>query len=237
LYKKLLQARRCVPQSASFKFRRFKVSKFKGAATRRLCNRQGKLDGFEVEERGMREAVKQLWPEIDWIGQGQLREQVTQTWIKALERSPLKAADLDRIPFTLLIPNCPITFMEHKRCVVHIARASAEAMQQFMGRALPIDMDTVIAGAILADVGKLLEYELGPDGKSRQSERGEALRHPFTGVALALECGVPDAVCHIIAAHAAEGDLVKRTTEAYIVHHADFMAYLPFKNPKNVKTK
>ena len=90
---------------------------------------------------------------------------------------------------------------------------------------------------ILADVGKLLEYEIGPDGKSRQSERGEALRHPFTGVALAMECGVPDAVCHIIAAHAAEGDLVKRTTEAFIVHHADFMAFLPFKNPKNVKVK
>jgi putative nucleotidyltransferase with HDIG domain len=120
---------------------------------------------------------------------------------------------------------------------VHIARQSAEAMQEFMGRALPIDMDTVVAGAILADVGKLLEYELGPDGKSRQSQRGEALRHPFTGVALALECGVPDAVCHIIASHASEGDLVKRTTEAYIVHHADFMAFLPFKNPKNVKVR
>ncbi|MBZ5720973.1 MAG: HD domain-containing protein [Acidobacteriia bacterium] len=185
----------------------------------------------------MREAVGRLWPEIQWIENPKLREQVTQTWIKALERSPLKPDDLNHIPFTLLIPNCPITFMEHKRCVVHIARQSAEAMQEFMGRALPIKMDTVVAGAILADVGKLLEYELGPGGKSRQSERGEALRHPFTGVALALECGVPDEVCHIIAAHAAEGDLVKRSTEAYIVHHADFMAYLPFKNPKNVKVK
>ena len=185
----------------------------------------------------MREAVQRLWPEIQWIKDARLREQVTETWIKALERSPLKADDLNHIPFTLLVPNCPITSMEHKRCVVHIARHSAEAMQEFMGRSLPIDMDTVIAGAILADVGKLLEYELGPDGKSRQSERGEALRHPFTGVALALECGVPDAVCHIIAAHAAEGDLMKRTTEAYIVHHADFMAFLPFKNPRNIKVK
>jgi hypothetical protein len=26
--------------------------------------------------------------------------------------------------------------------------------------------------------------------------------------------------------------MVKRTTEAYIVHHADFMAFLPFKNLK-----
>ncbi len=183
----------------------------------------------------MREAVARLWPEIQWIQNPSLREQVTLTWTKALERSPLQPDDLNQIPFTLLIPNCPITFMEHKRCVVHIARKSAESMTEFMGRALPINLDTVIAGAILADVGKLLEYEIGPDGKSRQSERGEALRHPFTGVALALECGVPDDVCHIIAAHAAEGDLVKRTTEAYIVHHADFMAYLPFKNPKNIK--
>src|SRR5258705_6003957 len=182
----------------------------------------------------MHEAVAELWPEIEWIEDKNLRNQVTQAWVKALERSSLKPEDLNRIPFTLLVPNCPITFMEHKRCVVHIARQSAQAMQEFMGRALPIDIDTAIAGAILADVGKLLEYELGPDGKSRQSERGEALRHPFTGVALALECGVPDAVCHVIAAHAAEGDLVERTTEAYIVHHADFMAFLPFKNPKNI---
>jgi putative nucleotidyltransferase with HDIG domain len=185
----------------------------------------------------MRDNIQRLWPEIEWISNPQLRQQVTETWIKAFERSPLKPDDLNRIPFTLLVPNCPITFMEHKRCVVHIARDSAQAMQEFMGRALPIDLDTVIAGAILADVGKLLEYELDPDGNSRQSERGEALRHPFTGVALALECGVPDAVCHIIAAHAAEGDLVKRSTEAFIVHHADFMAFLPFKNPKNIRMK
>jgi putative nucleotidyltransferase with HDIG domain len=204
---------------------------------RLLLRRHGKLNCFVAEGLRMHEAVAKLWPEILWIEDKKLRSQVIETWGKALERSPLKPDDLNRIPFTLLVPNCPITFMEHKRCVVHIARQSAEAMQQFMGRALPVDMDTVVAGAILADVGKLLEYELGADGKSRQSERGEALRHPFTGVALALECGVPDAVCHIIAAHAAEGDLVKRTTEAYIVHHADFMAFLPFKNPKNIKLK
>jgi hypothetical protein len=47
-----------------------------------------------------------------------------------------------------------------------------------------------------------------------------------------MMCGVPDRVCHIIAAHAGEGDLVKRSTEAYIVHHADFMSFLPFKNLK-----
>jgi putative nucleotidyltransferase with HDIG domain len=175
--------------------------------------------------------VRALWPEVEWIHDIQLREKVVKTWERALELSPLTPADLNRIPFTLLVPNCPTTFMEHKRCVVHIARRAAEAMREFMGNALRIDLDTVIAGAILADVGKLLEYE-NKDGKAVQSQRGEMLRHPFSGVALAMECGVPDAVCHVIAAHAAEGDLVKRTTEAYIVHHADFMAFLPFKNLK-----
>ncbi len=177
----------------------------------------------------MQDAVHRLWPELDWISSSDLREKTARTWERALELSPLTPEDLNRIPFTLLVPNCPTTFMEHKRCVVHIARRAAESMKEFMGNVLPISMDTVIAGAILADVGKLLEYET-VDGKSRQSKRGELLRHPFTGVALAMECGVPDEVCHIIAAHAGEGDMVKRTTEAYIVHHADFMAFLPFKN-------
>jgi len=179
----------------------------------------------------MREAVERLWPELEWIEDAALREATLMTWVKAFEASPLAPADLDEIPFTLLIPGCPATFMEHKRCVVHIARRSAEAMQEFLGRALPIDLDVVIAGAILADVGKLLEYDR-VEGKAVQSDRGKALRHPFTGVHLALSCGVADAVCHIVATHAAEGDLVRRSTEAFIVHHADFMSYEPFKNLK-----
>lgn len=177
----------------------------------------------------MRDDIDTLWPEIAWIANPELREKVRRTWLRAFELSPLRPADLHEIPFTLLVPNCKVTFMEHKRCVVHIAKRAAESMQEFMGKTLPIDMDTVIAGAILADVGKLLEYEK-VDGRARQSARGKALRHPFTGVYLAMECGVPDAVCHCIAAHAAEGDLVQRSTEAIIVHHADFMSYLPMKN-------
>ncbi|MGI9102077.1 MAG: HDIG domain-containing metalloprotein [Terriglobales bacterium] len=178
---------------------------------------------------GLRQEVRRLWPELDWIADAGLRDKTTRTWERAFELSPLTPADLERIPFTLLIPNCQTTFMEHKRCVVHIARRSAEAMNEQLGRTLKINMDVVIAGAILADVGKLLEYE-NAGGKTRQSRRGELLRHPFTGVALAMECGVPDEVCHVIAAHAAEGDLVKRSAEAIIVHHADFMAYEPLKS-------
>ena len=120
----------------------------------------------------MREAVQRLWPELEWIQDEKLREATLQTWVKGFEMSPLTPEDLDEIPFTLLVPDCPATFMEHKRCVVHIARRSAEAMQEYLGRALKINMDTVVSGGILIDVGKMLEYEK-VDGVARQSGEGE----------------------------------------------------------------
>jgi putative nucleotidyltransferase with HDIG domain len=179
----------------------------------------------------MNEAIKKLWPELEWINDISLREKTAKTWELALERSVLKVVDLDKIPFTLLCgPGLKVSFMAHKRCVVHIAKTSGEKINEFFGNDLPVNMDVLISGAILADVGKLLEYELDAEEKSIQGRYGQYLRHPFSGVSLAEECGVPPEVCHIIAAHAAEGDLVKRTTEAYIVHHADFMAFLPFKS-------
>jgi hypothetical protein len=179
----------------------------------------------------MNDTIKKLWPELDWIKDESLREKTAKTWENALARSVLKAEDLEKIPFSLLCgPDLKVSFMAHKRCVVHIARQSGEKMNEYFGNDLPVNMDVLISGAILADVGKLLEYELDSSGKAVQGKYGKYLRHPFSGVSLAEECGIPPAVCHIIAAHAHEGDLVKRTTEAYIVHHADFMTFLPFQS-------
>jgi putative nucleotidyltransferase with HDIG domain len=175
--------------------------------------------------------VFELWPELNWIRDGDLRSKTARVWEKALEKSVLSAEDLKRIPFTLLCgPDLKVSFMDHKRAVVHIARDSGNKINEFFGEELPVDMDVLISGAILADVGKLLEYELDPDGNAVQGNYGKLLRHPFSGVSLAESCGLPAEVCHIIAAHAGEGELVRRTTEATIVHYADFMTFLPFKD-------
>ncbi|RLD36094.1 MAG: phosphohydrolase [Bacteroidetes bacterium] len=172
-----------------------------------------------------------LWPELEWIEDPELRAKTAKTWELALERSVLTPEDLHEIPFTLLAgPDLKISFMDHKRAVVHIAKESGEKIRQFFKDELPVNMDVLIAGAILADVGKLLEYVKDDNGNAVQGMYGKLLRHPFSGVSLAEECGVPPEVCHIIATHAGEGDLVKRTTEAYVVHHADFMTFLPIKN-------
>jgi putative nucleotidyltransferase with HDIG domain len=177
----------------------------------------------------MTETILKLWPELMWIRDEDLREKTARTWELALKKSVLTADDLQKIPFTLLAgPDLKVSFMAHKRCVVHVAKDAGEKMNEFFGNEMPVNMDVLIAGAILADVGKLLEYEI-KDGKSVQGKYGKYLRHPFSGVSLAEQCGVPAEVCHIIAAHAGEGDMVKRTVEAYIVHHADFMTFEPFR--------
>ncbi|MBU0712852.1 HDIG domain-containing protein [bacterium] len=178
----------------------------------------------------MNKEVLELWPELNWIQDKDLREKTANTWELALEKSVLTLDDLKRIPFTLLCgPDLKVTFMDHKRSVVHIARDAGEKINAMYHGELTMDMDVLIAGAILCDVGKLLEYVLDKNGKAVQGSYGKYLRHPFSGVSLAEACGVPAEVCHIIAAHAGEGDMIKRSTEAYIVHHADFMTFLPFK--------
>lgn len=180
----------------------------------------------------MTEDVKKLWgEELAWIKDEKLRAVTAQTWELALEKSALTAQDLHEIPFTLLCgPDLKVSFMDHKQSVVHIAKDAGNQMNKFYKDELPVNMDVLIAGAILADVGKLLEYILDENGKAVQGSYGKYLRHPFSGVSIAEQCGVPPEVCHIIATHAGEGNMVKRSTEAYVVHHADFMTFLPFKS-------
>ncbi len=124
--------------------------------------------------------VLELWPELEWIENKELRLITARVWESALDKSVLSPDDLNRIPFTLLCgPDLKVSFMAHKRSVVHIALESGKKMNDFYGDELPVDMDVLIAGAILADVGKLLEYGLDENGKAVQGSYGKYLRHPF----------------------------------------------------------
>ena len=176
----------------------------------------------------MKEKVKKIWPEIDWIKDEILKQKTLDCWVYAIENSVLSPEDLEVIPFSLLIKDCKITFMNHKRTAVQLSVDIARKMNENFGDEIKIDMDLLIAGAILIDVGKLIEYDK-VDGKLTTSKAGKLLRHPFSGVALADRFDLPPEVQHIIAYHAKEGDLAKRSVEAIIVHHADFVSFEPFK--------
>ena len=120
----------------------------------------------------MEDKILKIWPEINWIKDEELREKVLNCWIYAVENSVLSIEDLSTIPFSLLIKNCNITFMNHKRTAVQLSVDIAERMKNNFGDEIKIDMDTLIAGAILIDVGKLIEYKM-VDGKLTTSDAGK----------------------------------------------------------------
>lgn len=182
----------------------------------------------------MRDKIKKIWPEIELIKDEDIKEKTYQCWEYAIENSSLEPEDLEVIPFSLLIDDCNISFMNHKRTAVQLSIEIAKIMEKNFDKDVKINWDYLISGAILIDVGKLLEYEK-VDGKLSTSRDGKLLRHPFSGVAIADRFGLPNDIQHIIAYHSKEGDLGKRTIESIIVHHADFVSFEPFKKDTCLK--
>ena len=176
----------------------------------------------------MRDKIENLFEELNWIEDADLREKVIRCWMDAFLCSSFDIEDLKDVPFTLLIKDAPFSLMEHTKAVTRTARAIAKALSDFYGDKVKINMDYVVAGALLHDVGKLLEYEKTPQGV-KKSNLGRRIRHPVSGTYLAYAAGIPDEVVHIIAAHSKEGDFTERSIEAIIVHHADFLNFEPFR--------
>ena len=69
----------------------------------------------------MKNKIKSIWPEIEWIKDKELKEKVIDCWVYAIEKSVLSPEDLNVIPFSLLIDNCNISFMNHKRTAVQLS--------------------------------------------------------------------------------------------------------------------
>ncbi|MDG6225230.1 MAG: HDIG domain-containing protein [Candidatus Thermoplasmatota archaeon] len=169
-----------------------------------------------MDPKKLRGYVKEAFPELSMIGSSELRDQVVEMWALSMEDGGWES--LDGIPFTLLIPKAAYDLREHTRRITQ----SAEAVARTRG---DLDMDLVIAGGLTHDVGKLMEYERGPDGNVVASRKGRLLRHPVTGMELAMRVGAPLELQHIIVAHSKEGDAVKRIPEAILIHHCDFIDF------------
>lgn len=166
------------------------------------------------------------FPEISHITDLGIRTKTIAAFLEAVSRGGWTLDDLDRIPFTLLIPNCPVGLLTHMRSVVQTALRISETLDGFYNKYYQVDRDILLSGAILHDVGKLMEYAETGKGFVK-SQVGRIMRHPFSGAALALKHGLPDEIQHIIATHAHEGDDGYRSPASVIVHHADFINFEP----------
>jgi putative nucleotidyltransferase with HDIG domain len=177
---------------------------------------------------GMNE-IAQLFPPLMKIKDETLREKVAAVWNEAIMTGcggkGWTFDELRAVKFTLLAGDIDMTFVEHLNSCALQCIAIADVLENAFRCGIPIQRDYLIAGALLADVGKPLEYAKDASGKVIQGTFGQQVRHPFSGVALAYHHGLPGEVLHIIATHSHEGDKVERSIESIIFHHADFVDF------------
>ncbi len=159
--------------------------------------------------------IEKSFPELAWVRNTDLRRKVVDVWKTAADRGHWQR--LQDIPFTLIFENSGL-LVDHTRRMTQLAWSVVNVREE------PLNKDYLVAGAILHDVGKLLEYEM-KDGKIVKSAFGEKTRHPAAGAQLAEALKLPKEVVHIIATHSHEGDTMNRTPEAIIIHHCDFIDF------------
>jgi putative nucleotidyltransferase with HDIG domain len=173
--------------------------------------------------------IAELFPDIMTIRDASLRDRVAAVWSEALTTGcggkGWTFDEIRAIPFTLLAGKIDMRFVEHLNSCVKQCIAIEKVLNEVFGDRVPVDHDVLVAGALLADVGKMLEFDKNAKGEVIKGSFGEMLRHPFSGVALCYKHGIPPGVMHMVATHSHEGDKVERTIESWIFHHADFIDF------------
>ena len=173
--------------------------------------------------------IAQLFPSLMKIKNRSLREKVAAVWSEAITTGcggkGWTIAELRAVKFTLLAGDIDMRFVEHLNSCARQCIAIADVLKRSFRCSIPIQRDYLIAGALLADVGKPLEFDKDESGNVVQGKFGQQVRHPFSGVALAYKHGIPGEVMHIIATHSHEGDKMERSIESIIFHHADFVDF------------
>lgn len=175
-------------------------------------------------ETPMKDKIVEAIPEINLITDADLREKTVRVWEDAIASGGWTWEAIEKMPFSVHVENCNITFIEHVRTVCQMCVAVHDVLKNAYGTRTQLNKDYLIAGALLADVGKLVEYE-ETNGEITKAGRGQHLRHPFIGVAMSHAQGIPAEVQHIIATHSKEGEMMTRSNESVIFHHADFIDF------------
>ncbi len=163
--------------------------------------------------------VEGLFPELQKIADPDVRQKVINCWLIALEDS-----QWDSIEAMSFIPGRAkfITNVQHSRGAAQIGMAMGKAIMssQDVAPGATIDLDTIIAGCLLHDVGKMLEYTGPSNDTGERTPLGKNMMHHVLGAHLAIKAGLNAEIVHCIEAHR-EPESYERSLEAKIVRWAD----------------
>ncbi|MCD8197286.1 MAG: HDIG domain-containing protein [Lachnospiraceae bacterium] len=165
-----------------------------------------------------REKFLELFPECNTIQDKSLMENCYHAFADAVESGGWDEESMMRAPCAVHgFKDTPVTGIMHMQDAVRLTTLICDDLLAHYGQYVPCNRDYVIAGAVLHDIGKFIEYRVSADGIPYDSEEANYLRHPLAGAIIAARNGIPKEVIHIIATHSFEGKESYKSVESTIV--------------------
>ncbi|MBQ2751034.1 MAG: HD domain-containing protein [Oscillospiraceae bacterium] len=155
-------------------------------------------------------------PQFSLINDEVLREKTLDIWAKACSEADWQS--LEDIPFTPGFDPKTFGFLHHVELVAQYSYEVATAYNKLEDQ--KINVDYVVAGALLHDVCKIVEYS----ALGGRTSWGQSVTHGIYGISLCREYGIPLEVTHIVASHTSKLSMANKTPEAIIVAKCDGIA-------------
>ncbi len=159
--------------------------------------------------------IVKVFPEISLIQDEALRGGAIAVWEQLWEES--KWESIMDLPCSTHKTDYPHVI--HNRSVVRMAIQVAETLKEF--HQVEINMDHLIAAALLQDASKLVEYEPAEGGGCVLSELGKTFAHSFYAGHVALNHGIPYEVAQVILTHSPDSPVYPQTLICKILFYVD----------------
>jgi len=175
--------------------------------------------------------------QLAMIDDPSIRKKVVEAWSKACSEGGWKTIEeLRELPFTVATDAKGISLLQHIKAATDGAVALAKIQMENMPDFPRVDMDILIAGALLHDINKILVLERDEKYGFRKKGRPSDEFSPFPGVTVTREAGLPEAIVGLVEYECRNAIGNPNNVEAIIVHHADMTTFDTMHYLKNIGT-
>lgn len=165
--------------------------------------------------------VTEVFPEAERIADESLREGVLEAWALSCDEAGVDTAEeLRALPWLPSVQRALDIPADAERLVSHVRDVTAGAVSLagalVARRGTGVDTDLLVAGALVHDVSKLVEFD-GMDATPVY----DLLGHPYWGVHVVAQAGLPVELTHVVLSHTSRTTVEPAFLEAELVRRAD----------------
>lgn len=183
--------------------------------------------GEKISDK-IRQNVRDDLPILAEIKNEEMREWVVEAWATSLYLNGFSAIhELQGSGMKDMLVEKNATQADHLCGVAALSKAIGEVLLR-KNHELDIDIDTLITGALLHDLGKPPEYNMENREawmKAPYKEGNPPASHAMYGYYICMLLELPTYICHIPANHCIEADArgVIRSIACTIINYADYL--------------